>query len=184
MEKTTAIAKVNEVEILVIQSEKLVPVKPICEALGIDPKAQRQRIENDPVLSSARVLITSTGADGKSYEMVCLPFKYAFWWIAKIDSRNVNEDSRERVLEAQNKIYDLLWDSLNAYQEYVEYRNQLIEEQNAIRDAARSEFNTAKDKMMEADREMKRRLAITFQDFLESKGQLRLDFDMEAGHEE
>jgi len=180
MEKTTAIAKVNDVEILVIQSEKLVPVKPICEALGIDPKAQRQRIENDPVLNSTRVLITSVGADQKEREMVCLPFKYAFWWIAKIDSRNVNEESRERVLEAQNKVYDLLWDSLNAYQEYVEYRNHLIEEQNAIKDAARIEFNTAKDRMMEAEKEMKRRLSITFQDFLESKGQLRLDFNPDS----
>jgi hypothetical protein len=37
--------------------------------------------------------------------------------------------------------------------------------------------------MTEADREMKRRLAITFQDFLESKGQLRLDFGKEAKDE-
>jgi len=184
MEKTTAIAKVNDVEILIIQSQKLVPIKPICEALGIDYPNQYTRLKNDPNLGSTIVLNTTVGADQKEREMVCLPFKYAFWWIAKIDARNVNEDSREKVLEAQNKVYDLLWDSLNAYQEYVEYRNQLIEEQNAIRDAARIDFNTAKDKMMEADREMKRRLAVTFQDFLESKGQLRLDFDKDHGHEE
>lgn len=183
MEKITAIAKVNDVEILIIQSEKLVPVKPICQALGINFKSQYEKLKNDQNLSSVMVLSTTTGADGKSYEMVCLPFKYAFWWIAKIDARNVNEESRSRVLEAQNKVYDLLWDSLNAYQEYVEYRNQLIEEQNAIRDAARIDFNTAKDKMTEADREMKRRLAITFQDFLESKGQLRLNFGKEPGDE-
>ncbi len=183
MEKITAIAKVNDVEILIIQSEKLVPVKPICQALGIDFKSQYEKLKNDQNLSSVMVLSTTTGADGKSYEMVCLPFKYAFWWIAKIDARNVNEESRSRVLEAQNKVYDLLWDSLNAYQEYVEYRNQLIEEQNAIRDAARIDFNTVKDKMTEADREMKRRLAITFQDFLESKGQLRLNFGKEPGDE-
>lgn len=184
MEKTTAIAKVNDVEILIIQSEKLVPIKPICEALGIAHQRQIERLKSDPILSSTVTLKVTVGADQKDREMVCLPFKYAFWWIAKIDSRNVNEDSREKVLEAQNKVYDLLWDSLNAYQEYVEYRNQLIEEQNAIRDAARIDFNTAKDKMTEADREMKRRLAITFQDFLESKGQLRLDFEKDHDHEE
>jgi hypothetical protein len=184
MENSTAIAKVNDVEILIIQKEKLVPVKPICQALGIDFKSQYDKIKSDQILSSTMVLSTTVGADEKDREMVCLPFKYAFWWIAKIDSRNVNEDSRERVLEAQNKVYDLLWDSLNAYQEYVEYRNRLIEEQNAIRDAARIDFNTAKDKMMEADREMKRRLAVTFQDYLESKGQLRLDFEKEPDHEQ
>ncbi len=175
MENTTAIAKVNGVDILVLQHEKLVPVKPICEALGISFQGQHERLNSDPLLSSVIKMILTTGADGKSYEMLCLPFKYAFWWIAKIDSRKVNEDSREKVLEAQNKVYDLLWDSLNAYQEYVEYRNKLIEEQNSIRDAARIEFNTAKDKMMEADREMKRRLAVTFEDYLQSK-QLKLDF--------
>lgn len=175
MENTTAIAKVNNVDILVIQKDKLVPIKPICEALGVAYQSQHERLKNDPILSSVITLSVTTGADGKSYEMVCLPFKYAFWWIAKIDSRNVNEESREKVLDAQNKVYDLLWDSLNAYQEYVEYRNQLIEEQNSIRDAARIDFNTAKDKMMEADREMKRRLSVTFEDYLLSK-QLKLDF--------
>ena len=31
---------------------QLVPIKPICDALGIDAKAQRNRIDRDEILSS------------------------------------------------------------------------------------------------------------------------------------
>jgi hypothetical protein len=34
-QKSSIIAKVNEVSIVVLDQEKLVPVKPICEALGV-----------------------------------------------------------------------------------------------------------------------------------------------------
>ena len=46
--KTKTIARVNNVAILAgNDSEKLVPIKPICEALGIDDDAQRRKIQDD-----------------------------------------------------------------------------------------------------------------------------------------
>lgn len=51
--KTKTIARVNNVAILAgNDSEKLVPIKPICEALGIDRKAQQDKIREDEFLSS------------------------------------------------------------------------------------------------------------------------------------
>lgn len=41
---TSIIARVNNVDIMSISDERLVPIKPICEALGIDSEAQRQKI--------------------------------------------------------------------------------------------------------------------------------------------
>lgn len=37
---TSIIARVNNVDIMSISDERLVPIKPICEALGIDSEAQ------------------------------------------------------------------------------------------------------------------------------------------------
>lgn len=74
--ETKFIANVNGVD-LVATKEQLVPIKPICEALGVDAKAQRNRIERDEILSSTRVIITSVAADGKEREMCCIPLEFA-----------------------------------------------------------------------------------------------------------
>ena len=44
------IAKVNNVPIILIEREKLVPIKLICEALGIDVDSQRKKIYEDDIL--------------------------------------------------------------------------------------------------------------------------------------
>jgi len=100
--KTTAVAKVNNVEIIIIEGdEKRVAVKPICQALGIAFQRQIERLKEDPILSSVITLEVTTGADGKQYEMVTIPFKFVFGWLFRIDSRNVKEESRESVLKYQ-----------------------------------------------------------------------------------
>ena len=51
------IAKVNNVAIMAgNDAKKLVPIKPICEALGIDYASQFTKIKNDEDLSSTVVL--------------------------------------------------------------------------------------------------------------------------------
>lgn len=71
------ISKINGVDIVTVEREGeiFVPIKPICEAIGIDDRAQRDKIQSDEVLSSTGVLSTSVAADGKEREMFCLPLK-------------------------------------------------------------------------------------------------------------
>lgn len=77
--KTTTVAKINQVEILVIENgEKRVAVKPICEALGVDYPSQYTKLQKDPILGSTIGLSTTVGADGKDREMVTIPFMYVF----------------------------------------------------------------------------------------------------------
>lgn len=64
------IAKVNNVTIMAGNDpNRMVPIKPICDALGIDAKAQRNRIDRDEILGSTGVIMTSVAADGKEREM-------------------------------------------------------------------------------------------------------------------
>jgi hypothetical protein len=76
--KTSTLTRVNEVAIQIVENnnEKFVPIRPICEALGIDDKSQRSKIYEDEFLNSVKVLSTSTGTDGKEYEMLCRTFRY------------------------------------------------------------------------------------------------------------
>ena len=89
---TREIAKVNNVAIMAGNDPKqLVPIKPICDALGIDAKAQRNRIDRDEILSSTGVIMTSVAADGKEREMYCIPLRYVFGWLFSIDTNRVDE---------------------------------------------------------------------------------------------
>ena len=61
--ETKTIARVNQTDIIVLVEDvrkKIVPISPICAALGIDSKAQRNRIERDEILSKVKVMTTST----------------------------------------------------------------------------------------------------------------------------
>lgn len=56
---TTTLSVVNDQFILLIENgDRLVPIKPICDALGVDAKAQRSKIQDDPFLNSVGVLST------------------------------------------------------------------------------------------------------------------------------
>lgn len=90
------IARINNVDIVsaVKDGETLVPIKPICTAIGIDFKSQHNRLSCDETFSSVMVLHTTTGADGKQYEMVCLPLMYVYLWLGSINPKNVSDEAR------------------------------------------------------------------------------------------
>lgn len=68
---TKIIARVNNVDILSTGDEQFVAIRPICEALGVDPEGQRQRIERDEILGLVACMIKAVAADGKIVK--CMP---------------------------------------------------------------------------------------------------------------
>jgi hypothetical protein len=103
----------NEVEVNFPTDEKgtiYVPVKPICEVLGINHDTQLNSMKSHPILGSVTALRAATGADGKEYQMVCLPLKYALAWLLGIDSRNVKPEAQEAVMKYQVLCYDTIYD--------------------------------------------------------------------------
>lgn len=56
--ETKIITRVNNVDIVSTSDEQLVPIRPICEALGIDANGQKQRIERNEILGSSCVYDT------------------------------------------------------------------------------------------------------------------------------
>ena len=179
----TTVARVNDVDIVVIEGdEKRVAIKPICEALGINFPSQYTRLQNDPILSSTIVLNTTVGGDGKDREMVTIPFKFVFGWLFRIDSRNVNAESRENVLKYQLACYNALYNSLFIYAEFVEYRASLVDDELAKYKEARYEFSSSKEKMNEAWAKLNDARQLTYEKYLENKLQLEFDFGKEAGN--
>ena len=107
--ETKTIVRVNNVDIIATSDEQMIAIRPICEALGIDAKVQRQKIQEDEDLNSVGVLSTSTGADGKKYEMLCLPVRYIFGWLFTINPKNVKPEAQEAVRVYRRSCYDALY---------------------------------------------------------------------------
>lgn len=110
--KIVSISKVNNIEIQSVEkdNEYYVPVRPICDALGIDVEGQRQRIERDEILSSVAFMTKATGGDKKEYEMLCLPIKYVFGWLFSIDVNRIRPEAKDVVLAYKMECYDILYD--------------------------------------------------------------------------
>lgn len=64
--------------------EVYIPIRPICDFLGVAWTAQRQRILRDPVLAAelTPVIVTITGT-GQQVETLCLPLDYGSIWISR-----------------------------------------------------------------------------------------------------
>jgi len=175
--KTTTVAKVNEVDILIIEGdEKRVAIKPICEALGIAFQRQIERLKEDPILGSTVTLEVTVGADGKQREMVTIPFKFVFGWLFRIDSRNVKEESRAAVEKYQLHCYNALYNSLFQYVEFVEYRANRVEAELEKYEEAVDGFKFARNRMNDAKLELNQARHLTYEMYLSEKSQLQLDF--------
>jgi hypothetical protein len=174
---TTLVAKVTGTEIVVIENgDKMVPIKPICQALNIDEDAQRRRLKDDPILNSVTVLSTATGSDGKQYEMVTIPFKFVFGWLFRIDSRNVKPEARDAVLRYQVECYDALYNHFIRHSEFIEWQSALIEEQLVIVEMRKQLFHETKEALIDAQKELKRRRQLTIDDFMAERAQLKIEF--------
>lgn len=106
------ICKINGVDIAAVQDEHhniFVPVKPICQALGIDPEGQRQRILRHYILGSTAFTVKAVAGDEKERDMLCLPLKYVYGWLFTIDANQVAEARRESVAKYQEECYEALY---------------------------------------------------------------------------
>ena len=85
-----------------------VALKPICENLGLDWKAQHSRIKRNESLNSTVVMTTMVAEDGKLREMLMMPIKYLNGWLFGVDASRVKPEIKPRLLEYQRECFDVL----------------------------------------------------------------------------
>lgn len=91
-----------------------IPVRPLCEFLGLNWSAQFRRIQRDPVLvAQARsVAVTATEAGGHR-DMLCLPLEFLHGWLFGVSATRVKPAFREAVIRYQREVYRVLWRAFN-----------------------------------------------------------------------
>lgn len=113
MENKISIGRINGTDIFAVASESgetFVPIKPICTALGIAFSAQYTKIKEDLSFSSVVTIIVTTGADGKQYEMVCLPHRRIYGWLYTINPGKVAPEASDTMIRYRDECNDLMYD--------------------------------------------------------------------------
>lgn len=86
-----------------------VAVTPICTSLGLAPNKQRERIQNDPILSEGGTVMVFPSAGG-TQETYCLRLDLVNGWLFTIDESRVKDDeTRQRVLAYKRECYAVLF---------------------------------------------------------------------------
>lgn len=143
------ITYINGTEIVVVEENGnvYVPIKPICAVLGIADNKQREKILEDEILGSVGTLRVSTGADGKQYEMFCLPLKYIYGWLFSINPKNVAPEAKEVVSRYRRECYEALYDHFHeAMQRTIETNEQEIKLLEKISNYKDAESDARRDR--------------------------------------
>lgn len=85
-----------------------IPIRPICELMGVAWSPQRRRINRDPVLSEEMKGVTVTVTPGGKQEMLCLPLDYISGFLFGINAERVKPELRERVIRYQRECFKVL----------------------------------------------------------------------------
>ena len=175
--KSTAVATVNGSEILIIENgEKRVAVKPICEALGVDPSSQIKRLKRDEILNSTMVTMTTVGADEKQREMVTIPFKFVFGWLFTIDTFKVKPEVKDFIIKYKLECYNALYDHFSINAEFVEYKQKEIDARLETRKEKRKHFTEAKNSLKTVEDEIEDLRKLSLEEYKARKAQQLIEF--------
>lgn len=90
------------------EEQVYIPIRPICDLLGVAWDPQRRRINRDPVLSEEVKGVTVTVTPGGRQTMICLPLDYLNGWLFGISASRVKEEVRDRLIRYQRECYKVL----------------------------------------------------------------------------
>lgn len=172
-------ARINNQDLVILNenADKLVPIKPICSALGIDFKSQYTKLKDDENLSSVMVLSTTTGADGKNYEMVCIPLKYVFGWLFTINPGNVSPEAKEIILKYRMECYDVLFNHFSERSAFIEEKQKIIQEYMNQLEETQDELDNTKNRLKTVKQNLEKAKRFTFEEWKENNRQLVIPFE-------
>lgn len=126
----------TEIVVVEYDNKPYVPMKPICENIGLAWHAQFERLKRKEVLSSG-IRIIRTPSNGGEQESVCLPLHYLNGWLFGIDTNRVKPELKEKLVRYQKECYEVLWDywtTGTARRDEIQERlNRLLEDEGKSR---------------------------------------------------
>lgn len=111
-EITAVLVKVDDRETI------YVPVRPLCDYLGLNWDGQRRRMNRDAVLSEEVMSVVVTTTDiapdsrrPRTSAMLCLPLDFINGFLFGINATRVKDEIREQLIRYQRECYRVLADA-------------------------------------------------------------------------
>ncbi len=122
IEQRTVIFYDDEITAVLIEVEGrqsiYVPVRPICDFLGVSWQGQNRRIKGDEVLSGMSMSVNITLTDiepssrrPKTSRMLCLPLEFINGFLFGINPKRVKPEVKENLIRYQMECYRVLADA-------------------------------------------------------------------------
>ncbi len=97
------------------QPDIYVPVRLLCQFLGVDWSGQRQRIMRDPVLSTvARIVGVTPSNRGGDPNVLALPVEFIHGWLFGISVARIKPEYQEKLIRYQLDCFRVLWQAFQA----------------------------------------------------------------------
>jgi P22_AR N-terminal domain/ORF6C domain len=105
----------EEFSAYVIDLKVYIPVRRICEALGIDPSSQYRRLKEDEV-TKEQMLQLEIETEGGKQESNCLEARRLPYWLGGIDSARIKDEvKRKKIIAFKKDMADVLWATYRSY---------------------------------------------------------------------
>jgi len=178
MSKEKTLARINQVDILAIEEkeENLIPIRPMCDAIGIDFSAQLKKIKEHSILGPTMVLNTTVANDGNKREMQCLPYKWIFGWLLTIDHRNVKPEIQDAVLRYQLECYEVLYRHNFEEKKFMKEKEDAIETKLSEIKNIKKNFKNTKEALATAEKQLLQIRNFTYDDYRANNSQLEFSF--------
>ncbi len=174
--ETINVAVINNVAIQVVDdaSEQLIPVKPVCELLGVDYPSQFTKLKEHPVFGSTIGIIPTVGSDGKEREMLCIPLRYFPSWLFSIHPDKVKVEIRDTIIEYQRRCNDVLYDYFFNRADFATKKERAIARAKEIYDEKTELVRVARSEQKLAETDYNKALSLTFEEYENERRQLKL----------
>ncbi|WP_065237114.1 phage antirepressor N-terminal domain-containing protein, partial [Gallibacterium genomosp. 3] len=123
-----------DAELITLKVEDVIytAVKPIVDALGLSWGTQQRKLENSKDKFSCTHMKT-TGSDGKTYEMLCMPIRKLNGWLFSINPEKVRPDLKDRVIKYQEECFEALYNYW--FKGKAERTQTTVDDRTGLRDA-------------------------------------------------
>lgn len=124
----------QDVPVFFHENKPYVAMKPICENIGLDWEAQRQRIKRNHALSQGACMIKAPSKGGEQ-EVLTLPIGYLNGWLFGIDVNRVKPEIKDTLIKYQLECYDVLYKHFMPKVAELHPNTITVEQQQQIKDA-------------------------------------------------
>lgn len=97
----------NTLYVIDHQGEPFVPMKPVVEGMGMQWRAQAQKLRSNPERWGVSVI--DTPSNGGQQNTTCMPLRKLPGWLMTLQPKRLRPEIRPKVIQFQNECDDVLW---------------------------------------------------------------------------